>query len=272
MTTKSNTIRPFLKWAGGKGQLRPAILRMAPTAFDVYHEPFLGGGAVFFGLLPRQAHLSDINGDLVRAYLQIRNNVEEVIRVLGSLAVSEREFYRIRELRSAEEAERAAHFIFLNKTCFNGLYRVNRSGRFNVPYGRPKSTAFFDPDVLRRASKALKAATLRQADFASVSPVAGDLVYCDPPYTVKHSDNGFRHYNEKIFSWDDQIRLASWVKELEARGVHVMVSNAFHEGLAQLYRPLVPVELTRNSAISGDTKGRGQVKEYLFCSQSLGER
>jgi len=189
--------KPFLKWAGGKSRLLPALHRCAPKKFGCYFEPFLWGGALFFGLCPQNAVLSDSNDELIHCYRIVRDRPEEVIERLSKLKVSEEEFYKIRAMRSEvlSAVARAARFIYLNKTCFNGLYRVNKNGLFNTPFGRNRIASLVDRANLRRASRALQEARLQCADYSAVlqCAVAGDFIYSDPPYlpisTYSHFSN-----------------------------------------------------------------------------------
>ncbi|MEJ7901546.1 MAG: Dam family site-specific DNA-(adenine-N6)-methyltransferase, partial [Thermomicrobiales bacterium] len=207
--TKTSKPEPFLKWAGGKRKLvaRLAPYLKSPQSEYSYFEPFLGGGAAFFHLEPQSAFLSDVNEELIETYIAVRDEVESVIDYLSGLVYKKEDYYQIRSARPTTTAERAARFIYLNKTCFNGLYRVNLKGEFNVPFGRHKpSVEICNKTQLYAASKALSLASLRAGDFQDVLTHAqsGDVVYLDPPYTTTHSNNGFIEYNAKVFSWDDQ--------------------------------------------------------------------
>jgi len=256
---------PLVKWAGGKRWLarRPEF---RPPPFIRYVEPFFGGGALFFHLLPRASLLSDINVDLIRTYEAVRDNWQDVEReLLKHAAQHTSEYYY--EVRSRSEdlgARAAARFLYLNRTCWNGLYRVNRSGEFNVPIGT--KTNIVTSGELKAASEALQTATLRVADFAETlsRTTAGDFVYVDPPYTVKHNRNGFLKYNERIFTWADQERLRDAVVAARARGAHVLVSNAAHDSVRELYEGVGEViELQRASVIAGKATARGSETELL---------
>jgi len=263
------TVQPFLKWPGGKRWLADQIMRYFPTAFRQYCEPFLGGGAIFFRLRPQSGVLVDKNEELIHAYLEVKEDVEGVIARLQELAISKEEFYCMRASRPISSTEKAVRLIYLNKTAFNGMYRVNRQGEFNVPFGCKPRTLVCDAQALRAASKALQGVKLLHADFEGVMEEArkGDLIYADPPYTTRHDNNGFRRYNESIFSWEDQERLAGAAARAVARGATVVVSNAHHNELRQLYGGFRCYELRRTSCISGKSQFRGSVKEYLFVSK-----
>ncbi|MDA0270481.1 MAG: DNA adenine methylase [Chloroflexi bacterium] len=245
--------RPFLKWAGGKGQILEPLVARAPRQIAGYHEPFIGGGAMFFGIVsdaalrPRHAVLNDLNGDLVTVYEVVRDEVERLIarlEVLAGpyLAADEDERARLYYVERAREpmdrVDLAARFIFLNKTCFNGLYRVNRRGEFNVPHGKYRQPRILDEPVLRSASTALRTATLRSADFeeAMAGAQAGDFVYLDPPFEPLSKTSSFTGYTRGSFDRNEQVRLKWAVDALTERGVHVMLSNSPQDFISGLYR------------------------------------
>jgi DNA adenine methylase len=267
-------VDPFLKWAGGKRFLIETLVSSLPplAAEGTYFEPFVGGGAVFFALQPESAQLSDSNPYLIETYEAVRDDVERVIGYLKSFKTSAAAYYDIRRSRRRNAYSRAARFIYLNKLCFNGLYRENLAGEFNVPFGRhPKNHVVCDESQLRDASEALRGATLRTCDFevAVEGAGAGDLVYFDPPYITGHRNNGFVEYNADVFSWDDQTRLARVAGELIDRGARVGVSNAMHASITRLYRrhaSLTRVEIPRWSTMAGSPTKRFRTKEVLFVS------
>jgi DNA adenine methylase len=257
---------PLLKWPGGKRNLLQLILPLVPSQFNRYFEPFLGGGALFFGLQPEKAHLSDKNAELIHAYQQVRNNPKAVIRELRKLPNSERNYYRIRSSIPTSNAARAARMIYLITLAFNGIYRVNLEGTFNVPYGYKEHLDPCDEERILRTSKLFKKCVLCDQDFeeALKQTDEGDLVYLDPPYTVAHGNNGFVKYNAKIFSWEDQIRLARIAKELAAKGCHVIVSNADHVSIRKLYDGFHTATLERNSVIAASSNFRSRITECVF--------
>jgi DNA adenine methylase len=266
--------RPFLKWAGGKSKLLDQMATRAPDvqAINTYFEPFLGGGALYFRLRPARACLSDTNRDLVDTYAAVRDMVPEVVSNLRSLEYSEDAYYRVRAWSPRSPAKKAARFIYLNKTCFNGLYRENKSGRFNVPFGRNgPNVAICDEQQLRRASTALAHAHLTPLDFEEAVTGAGpgDFVYFDPPYTTAHANNGFVEYNAMVFSWRDQRRLATVAAELVHRGVYVMVSNASHVSIRRLYPSSVfeMIRLPRESTIAASREHRFSTYEVLLIGR-----
>jgi len=257
---------PLLKWPGGKRSLLNLILPLIPTHFNRYFEPFFGGGALFFALQPKRAYLSDKNGELIHAYRQVRDHANRVIQELRKLKNSETDYYDIRAAIPQSDAARAARFVYLITLAFNGIYRVNLQGDFNVPYGYKTHLDPCDIARIRESSKALTAASLRQRDFEKALEKAGDsdLVYLDPPYTVAHGNNGFVKYNAKIFSWDDQLRLAHVARELVARGCTVIVSNADHSSIRALYRDFSVANFKRSSVIAASSAFRSRITECLF--------
>ena len=257
---------PLLKWPGGKRSLLNVLLPLIPTSFNRYFEPFFGGGALFFALQPKKAYLSDKNAELIHAYSQVRNRPEAVIRELRGLRNSERRYYSIRSSVPRSDVARAARLIYLITLAFNGIYRVNLNGEFNVPYGFKTHLKPCDEERIREASKVLKKAVVRVQDFEKALSGAeqGDLVYLDPPYTVAHGNNGFIKYNAKIFSWEDQLRLARVAKELDAKGCTVIVSNADHSSIRKLYSGFATTRLERNSIIAASSDFRSRVTERIF--------
>jgi DNA adenine methylase len=262
---------PFLKWAGGKRWLVETLIPIlgAPEVGKRYIEPFLGGGAAFFALSPKRATLCDVNEELIEAYEAVRNDVEAVIRHLAQCIHDEDFYYSMRSTKRRSPAARAARFIYLNKTCFNGLFRVNTNGEFNVPFGRHNANLeFCNREQLRAASVALANARLKRCDFeaAVASAKKGDVVYFDPPYTLAHENNGFIEYNARVFSWADQKRLAAVARQLVRGGVRVVVSNANHSSIRQLYSgtPFTIRQIPRWSTMAGSTSSRFSATELLI--------
>jgi DNA adenine methylase len=257
---------PLLKWAGGKRLLLSHILPFAPATFHRYYEPFLGGGAMFFSLQPPCATLSDTNEDLIEAYVEVRDSVQSVIDLLKRMPNSEGDYYRIRESRPRTSVARAARLIYLCTLSFNGIYRQNLKGVFNVPYGHKTHIAPCDEDRLRRIAGTLQGKTVVPSDFESVAANAkkGDFAYFDPPYTVAHGNNGFIKYNANIFSWADQKRLASLANTLRKNGCNVLVSNADHRSIRELYPRFKVRIIERHSVMAASSLYRRPVKECLF--------
>lgn len=262
---------PPLKWAGGKRWLVSNQSEVFPTEFNRYFEPFLGGGAVFFATAPAQAILSDANKELVEFYQCLRNDWKRLwnLMVKHQLRHSDRYYYKVRASRPKGKYERASRFLYLNRTCWNGLYRVNLNGQFNVPRGT-KDTVTLDTDDFPRLSKALAQADIHHSDFESImdQAEAGDFVYVDPPYTVKHNHNGFIKYNENLFSWDDQVRLRNAVGRCVDRGVQVLISNADHHSITELYKGLHTTTLLRRSTIAANSLSRNKTSELFIRSWS----
>lgn len=265
------TPRPFMKWVGGKGQLLTQLWPHLPQNFGRYHEPFLGGGAVFFALRPRQAVLSDVNRELIECYTAVRDSVEDVIGALKNHRYEREHYYAVRSQNptALPAAERAARTIFLNRTGFNGLYRVNRSGQFNVPFGRYTNPLICDENNLRACSRALAGADLRVQDFtlASESMRPGDLTYFDPPYVPVSATANFTGYSANGFNNSDQARLARVFMRLVENGVHALLSNADVPSLRALYRTFPAATLQASRAVNCNTERRGKVNEVLVLGR-----
>jgi DNA adenine methylase len=267
------TGRPFLKWAGGKQWLAAAAADLVPAEFvGTYHEPFLGAGAMFFAVQPDKAILSDLNALLITTYLAIKADVERVIQTLSAYRYDADAYELLRKRRTRRDHTTAARLIYLNKTSFNGLYRVNRRGQFNVPMGSFQNPTICDPSRLRNAATALQHARLGARDFGrSTSLVrSGDFVYLDPPYITGHTNNGFVKYNANLFSWADQTRLSAAAARADHRGAFVVVSNAYHPSILKLYDGFKAYACRRRSAV-GVVSSRGEVREVLLTNFDLPE-
>lgn len=264
---KTKKIVPFLKWAGGKRWLVKKYPDLFRVNFERYIEPFVGSGAVFFHLTPRSSILSDKNIDLINTYRAIKVDYKQVINFLHwhRDRHSEDYYYSVREEVFTDPYMKAARFIYLNRTCWNGLYRVNKKNKFNVPKGT-KNDVIIDTDDFEAIADALKNTTLLDGDFGAAISQArdGDLLFIDPPYTVKHDKNGFIKYNEVLFSWEDQIRLRDAVLAAKIRGARVILTNANHYSVRALYEGHFELEvLDRASILSGKKENRGPVEELL---------
>lgn len=259
--------KPFLKWAGGKRWLVESHVEIFPSSYNRYIEPFLGSGAVYFAIKPNIAILSDANKDLIETYICVRDHWKDVYETLKihHNNHSSDYYYTIRDSVYHDKIERAARFIYLNRTCWNGLYRVNKFGKFNVPKGT-KNSVVFPSDDFFKISIQLADAEIASNDFEVTIGEArrGDLIFIDPPYTVKHDNNGFIKYNEKIFTWNDQVRLRSAVEEAVRRGASFILTNANHSSVVELYEGFRMDILTRNSVISGDPTKRKKCDELLI--------
>lgn len=259
---------PFLKWPGGKRWAAERIAALVSSHLTGrYYEPFLGGGAVFFHLRPRIATLGDVNSDLIGAYRAVRGNHKELVKRLQGLPVTKSVYNEVRSWKPRGPLERAVRFLYLNRTAFGGIYRLNRSGDFNVPYGGGQRTPaiLWESAVIEDAAATLASVTLRVCDFALAMRHAaeGDVVYCDPTYTVAHENNGFLRYNERNFSWTDQVRLAAAARAARERGAVVIISNAHHASVRALYRGETRRTLERMSCVSTEPKHRRPVKETM---------
>ena len=259
---------PLLKWPGGKRRLIRFILPLLPGKFKDYYEPFVGSGALFFAVRPRRAFLSDRNPDLISTYVHVRDNPGAVIRHLRKLRNSATEYYAIRSWVPKSEPARAARLIYLSTLSFNGIHRVNLKGAFNVPYGYKTHLSPCDPGKIKHASKLLTRSTIRCQDFEEAVSHAqsGDLIYLDPPYTTAHANNGFVKYNAKIFTWEDQKRLAVLACDLARRGCFVIVSNADHSSIRSLYRDFNLLQVDRHSVIAASREFRRPITECIFYS------
>ena len=228
---------------------------------------------MFFALNPQRAFLADICEDLINSYRIVRAHPEPLLRRLSRLAVNRRTFMTMRAKRSDELLSRVIRFMYLNRTAFNGLFRVNQQGQFNVPYGCKPGTTTCDATSIRQASRRLRRSQLSVTDFRTslqqVSP--GDVIYADPPYTVMHNSNGFRRYNENIFSWEDQQALADLLNRKVRLGAHVIVSNAFHPELSALYANdlYVRTPVCRPANVAADPEHRKFADELLLVSRSV---
>jgi DNA adenine methylase len=271
ISTITTSPKPFIKWVGGKSKLIPQIAPYIPQEFGTYYEPFLGGGAMFFHLQPKRAVLSDTNEELVNAYQEVRDNCGVLIKRLyeHEQQHSSDYYYTIRE-KSPEELSdtgRAARFIYLNKTCFNGLYRENKSGKFNVPVGKQKTPWTVDEDGLWAASEALQSAEILGRSFRHLpSPSSGDFVYFDPPYQPVSKTSDFVGYTKDGFGKDDQIALRNLFGELAGNGVSVMLSNSGHPFIREIYAQWTIVEISAARSINSVAAKRGKVGEFLVMA------
>lgn len=206
----------------------------------------------------------------MRTYNAVKASPDEVFAQISRWTVDKESYYEVRRLEADTDVVAAAQFIYLNKTGWNGLYRVNRQGKFNVPYGLPKSSNVTPLATLQAASAALQHASISHGDFENSlsSAVAGDLVFVDPPYVTSHNNNGFIEYNEKLFSWDDQVRLAALCTRLAEAGVHIIATNAAHDAVRALYRDFRVTEFSRYSTLAGKSENRRTVSELIFSTDS----
>lgn len=264
--------RPFFKWAGGKNWFVNQEYDRLPLQYNRYIEPFLGGGSVFFYMNPEQAILSDINDELINAYICLRDEFESVYRNLHTHQIknSKEYYYVIRSRRTRTNATSAARTIYLNKACFNGIYRVNRDGGFNVPYGKVKNV-IFDKHDLHDSSIALGNVEILCQDFEETIDLAerDDFIFCDPPYAVLNEDNRFVSYTANLFSWNDQVRLSLALNRAAQRGVKILMTNVNHQEVRALYENLYGFELDvveRNCMISSQLNARRVYSELIVTA------
>ncbi len=261
---------PFLRWAGGKTWLVPYLDEIIGNAvINHYHEPFLGGGAVFFNLdHRRRSYLSDENKELINAYICVRDYPEDLIELLANFQNTEEDYYRIRGQLPIDEIPRAARFVYLNQTSYNGLYRVNRQGQYNVPYGYREFWQF-EPEKIREASRHLRYTSIKACDFEGNKYIVkqNDLVFLDPPYTVSHNNNGFIKYNQNLFSLEDQHRLSRYIDYIKRKDAYYILTNAAHQTIEEIFeKGDHRLELQRASLIGGRNAKRGPVKEYIYTN------
>lgn len=263
-------VDPFLRWAGGKSWLVKHLdTIIGKHTFNHYHEPFLGGGAIFFALEHRlRSYLSDANEDLINTYIAVRDCPDKVIHFFEQFSNTEVDYYHIRGQHYTSEYQRAAQFIYLNQMSYNGLYRVNRQGIYNVPYGF-RTTFEYDVEKIHRASKALKNTNIKHGDFEINKYILkpNDLVFLDPPYTVSHNNNGFIKYNRNLFSLQDQQRLSRYIDYIKKRGAYYILTNAAHITIRDIFsKGDRLLELDRYSLIGGKKSKREKVSEFIFTN------
>jgi DNA adenine methylase len=267
-------LTPVLKWPGGKRWFRETFFSLAPVDFNRYIEPFFGSGSIFFALQPDQSMLGDLNQELITMYGAIRDDWRGVRRLLVAHQRnhSTEYYYQVRNAKPRSVNAAAARTLYLNRTCFNGIYRVNLDGIFNVPIGT-KSSVLLDTDDFEGIAAALRNTLLLCADFETLIDRAetGDLIFADPPYTVRHNFNGFVKYNENLFAWDDQKRLAQALIRAVNRGAYVISTNAYHRSVMELYRGqgFRTRNLSRYSSISASNVSRMSYDELLILSYNI---
>ena len=263
--------RPFVKWAGGKQQLLTQLVKLVPKTYQRYWEPFVGGGALFFRLSPEKATLVDANADLINAYKVVQSDVVELIAELEKYRYDEATFYQIRDwdrhsdFLNRSPVERAARFLYLNRTCFNGLYRVNSKGEFNVPFGRYTNPTIVNRDNLLQCSKVLKDTEIYTGDFDSSEKKVerGDFVYFDPPYVPLTNTSSFTSYTTDGFTIDMQTALRDLCVRLDERGVHWIVSNSSSFIIRELYNGFKISTVLAQRAINSKGAKRGAIEEVL---------
>lgn len=264
--------KTFLKWAGGKRWFVNSENRRFPIEYNRYIEPFLGGGAVYFYMSPSEAILSDVNQELISTYIAVRDEFDLVYKSLRIHANkhSKEYYYAVRKMRPRTLHTLAARMIYLNKSCFNGIYRVNKEGKFNVPFGTQEEIKFIRAD-LQQSSVALQGAEILCQDFEETIEMAreNDFLFCDPPYAVMDEDNRFVGYNADVFSWEDQVRLSGALTRAKERGVKILMTNVDHPTVRQLYlgvEGFVLDSVERQCFISGTVEGRKAYQELIVSA------
>ena len=271
---KNELARPILKWVGGKRQLLPALVPLLPKRFSSYCEPFLGGGAVLFSLQPQKAVVNDVNADLIDLYKVIRDDVDGLIRELSSHRNTEAHFYKVRDwdrdkryYSSLSQVKKAARLIFLNKTCYNGLFRVNSAGEFNTPFGHYKNPSIINVPTLRAVSNYFNKADISffSKDYSEVieSLPRGTFVYLDPPYDPVSDSASFTGYTKGGFSQQDQILLKECCDRLNERGIKFMLSNSATEFIKEQYGAYDIKIVRAIRAVNSKVEGRGAVEEVV---------
>jgi DNA adenine methylase len=268
--------KPFVKWAGGKRQLVNELLKNKPTHHNRYFEPFVGGGALFFEIAPDKAYISDVNADLINTYKVIKNHVDKLITDLKKHKYKEDYFYELRNLDRRETfqqlspVERASRFIYLNKTCFNGLYRVNSQGFYNVPFGFYKNPKIVDEENLRACSKALSNTRIKNTSFSALEKFCkeGDFVYFDPPYIPISKTSYFTSYSKEGFSSQEQEALRDLFNMLTTKGVYCMLSNSSSEEVRKMYKDYSDEIYTVNASriINCKSEKRGKIQEVIITN------
>jgi DNA adenine methylase len=283
--TQTKSVKPFLKWVGGKGQLLGQFESLYPEKYDSYFEPFVGGGAVYFSLAPKIAHINDINQTLVQTYTNIKTDVEKLIEELKDLEqdflakdIDDRKvmYYDIRtkyNLLEPDAFERSLYFLFFNKTAFNGVYRENSKGGFNVPIGSYANPKIVDENNLRLVSQALSKTTITNLSyFDAVSKAkAGDFVYLDPPYHPLSETSSFTNYSKDSFSKDDQVNLRDLFVGLDKRGVYVMLSNSSAPFIQELYSEYKQISVFASRMINSKAEKRGKISEVVVTNYELSQ-
>lgn len=274
-------VTPVLKWVGGKRQLLPEIKKRVPKGYKMYYEPFLGGGAVLFELQPKKAIVNDLNTELINVYETIKMYPEELIQELEKYSNDEETFYNIRNIDrdktkylKLSKIERASRIIYLNKTCFNGLYRVNNAGEFNSPFGRYKNPNIVNEKTIRAVSKYFNSADIvfKSGDFEECLKdiPKGAFVYLDPPYDPVSKTSNFTGYNQGGFGDKEQIRIKNICDELNKNGVKFLLSNSATPFIKELYKDYIIDIVTAKRSVNSKADGRGNVEEVLIRNYVIG--
>ncbi|MEM7590865.1 MAG: DNA adenine methylase [Cyanobacteria bacterium P01_A01_bin.83] len=266
--------KPFVKWAGGKTQLLPYLLERMPRKYNKYFEPFIGGGALFFQVTPRQGYISDVNPELINAYQVIKSDVESLIEDLKKHIYDKDYYYKLRnvdrtpEFKNWSPVQKASRLVALNKSCFNGLYRVNSKGHFNVPFGRYKNPKLVDALNLRECSKVLKETKIVFGSFDLIEQDVqkGDFVYFDPPYAPLNPTSNFTSYTKERFGNNMQENLRDFCVSLDRKGIKFMVSNSSAPLILDLYQNFHISFVDATRAINSKGDKRGKIKEVIVTN------
>lgn len=270
----------FIRWAGGKSWLCKHLYKYLPDDFKDYYEPFLGSGAIFFylsgkGIIKGNSFLSDLNPDLIRAYVEVRDNYKNLISILSDMQYSRDEYYRMRDMynETHSSVNKGALFIYLNRTCFNGIYRVSRTGKYNVPYGDDGKGEINQAysQKLKIDSLLLKNAIIKNTSYDYILNSdfhfkEKSLVFLDPPYTVSHNNNGFIEYNKKIFDLDNQYILRRVLDKIDSENSYFIMTNAHHKIIREIFDGYYFFEEERQSLIGGNKARRGSILEYIVSN------
>ena len=268
--------QPFLKWAGGKRQLLPEIKKYLPKKYNTYFEPFVGAGALFFDQQPKNAIINDVNTELINCYEVIKNLSIDLIEDLKKHKNNEKYFYKVRELDRTKEfknlsiVERASRIIYLNKTCYNGLFRVNRQGQFNAPFGRYKNPNIVNSETIKAINRLLNrnSVEILNTDFAKAvsSAKRNDFIYFDPPYDPVSDTASFTGYSSNAFGKSEQERLKDLFEELTRRGCKVMLSNSATDFIYDLYKDYNVIRIQANRNINSVGTNRKKIDEFLILN------
>lgn len=266
--------KPFIKWAGGKRQIIKELTDSLPKNYNRYFEPFIGGGALFFAVRPKNAYISDINPELINLYNTVKNNTHSLIKDLLRYKNTETEFYRIRNLdrtpdyKNLTNIEKAGRFIYLNKTCYNGLYRTNSKGQFNAPYGFYKNPNIIDEQNLKICSELLKETEIGLSDFSNIENKikTHDFVYFDPPYIPINKTSSFTKYYKDDFNTGSQIKLKELCDRLNKKNIYFMLSNSYNETALNLYKEYNIKKINAIRAINCKADKRGTINELIITN------
>ena len=266
--------KPFIKWAGGKRQIIKELTDSLPKNYNRYFEPFIGGGALFFAVRPKNAYISDINPELINLYNTVKNNTHSLIKDLLRYKNTETEFYKIRNLdrtpdyKNLTNIEKAGRFIYLNKTCYNGLYRTNSKGQFNAPYGFYKNPNIIDEQNLKICSELLKETEIGLSDFSNIENKikTRDFVYFDPPYIPINKTSSFTKYYKDDFNTGSQIKLKELCDRLNKKNIYFMLSNSYNETALNLYKEYNIKKINAIRAINCKADKRGTINELIITN------